>query len=119
MQITTVCRCKASIYFSASRWILSCWSALRTHALKARWVCLQAQVRKTVVEWLEGKGLLRGTEDNVMSVPFCSRSKDIIEPVLKPQWWVSCQAMAEQGVKAAQDGTLQIIPSEFEATWYR
>ncbi|KAL3156713.1 hypothetical protein ABBQ38_000987 [Trebouxia sp. C0009 RCD-2024] len=77
------------------------------------------QVRKTVVEWLEGKGLLRGTEDNVMSVPFCSRSKDIIEPVLKPQWWVSCQAMAEQGVKAAQDGTLQIIPSEFEATWYR
>lgn len=77
------------------------------------------QVRKTVVEWLEGKGLLRGTQDNEMSVPFCSRSKDIIEPVLKPQWWVDCQGMAQDGIKAVQDGSLEIIPAEFEATWYR
>ena len=77
------------------------------------------QVRKTVVEWLDSKGLLRGTQDNEMSVPFCSRSKDIIEPVLKPQWWVNCQGMAQDGIKAAQDGSLEIIPSDFEATWYR
>ena len=77
------------------------------------------QVRKTVVEWLDRKGLLRGTQDNEMSVPFCSRSKDIIEPVLKPQWWVNCQGMAQDGIKAAQDGSLEIIPSDFEATWYR
>lgn len=72
-----------------------------------------------MVEWLDSKGLLVGTEDNEMSIPFCSRSKDIIEPVLKPQWWVSCQGMAEEGIKAARDGSLQIIPSEFEATWHR
>lgn len=72
-----------------------------------------------MVEWLEGKGLLRGTQDNEMSVPFCSRSKDIIEPVLKPQWWVDCQGMAQDGIKAVQDGSLEIIPAEFEATWYR
>lgn len=77
------------------------------------------QVRKTVVEWLDSKGLLRGSQDNPMSVPLCSRSKDIIEPVLKPQWWVACQGMAQEGIRAAQDGRLQIIPSEFEATWYR
>ena len=77
------------------------------------------QVRKTVVAWLDNKGLLRGTQDNEMSVPFCSRSKDIIEPVLKPQWWVNCQGMAQEGIKAAQDGRLEIIPSDFEATWYR
>lgn len=85
--------------------------------LPLSFVCMQ--VRKTVVEWLDSKGLLRGTQDNVMSVPLCSRSKDIIEPVLKPQWWISCQGMAQEGIKAAQDGRLQIIPSEFEATWYR
>ena len=78
-----------------------------------------AQVRKAVVEWLDSKGLLRGTQDNEMSVPFCSRSKDIIEPVLKPQWWVNCQGMAQDAIKAVQDGSLEIIPSEFEATWYR
>ena len=77
------------------------------------------QVRRTVVEWLDSKGLFRGSQDNAMSVPLCSRSKDIIEPVLKPQWWVNCHSMAEQGIQAARDGSLQIIPAEFEATWHR
>ena len=76
-------------------------------------------MRKTLVAWLDSKGLLRGTQDNAMSVPVCSRSKDIIEPVLKPQWWVNCAGMAKDGIKAAQDGRLEIIPAEFEATWYR
>ena len=48
----------------------------------------------------------------------CS-SKDVIEPVLKPQWWVNCQDMAAQGCAAVRDGRLEIIPREFEATWFR
>lgn len=102
---------------SSNRQIGHCLHTCKA-AIDTKMVCL-GQVRKTVVEWLDGKGLLRGTQDNEMSVPFCSRSKDIIEPVLKPQWWVSCQGMAEDGMKAARDGSLQIIPSEFEATWHR
>jgi|TARA_B110000977_G_C10905631_1_gene427109 valyl-tRNA synthetase len=38
---------------------------------------------------LEAKGLLRGKEDNAMSLGQCSRSKDIVEPRLKPQWFVN------------------------------
>lgn len=35
-----------------------------------------------------------------MVVPFCSRSKDIVEPMLKPQWYVRCEGMAEdKGVR--------------------
>ena len=48
----------------------------------------------------------------------CS-SKDVIEPVLKPQWWVNCQDMAAEGCAAVRDGRLEIIPREFEATWFR
>ncbi len=47
------------------------------------------------------------------------RSKDVIEPVLKPQWWVSCQGMAAEACEAVRDGRLEIIPKDFEATWFR
>ena len=42
--------------------------------------------RKAVQEALDKLGLYRGTADNPMVVPTCSRSKDIIEPMLCPQW---------------------------------
>eukprot|EP00892_Ulva_mutabilis_P005873 jgi/Ulvmu1/3658/UM017_0072.1 len=75
--------------------------------------------RRTVVEFLQEKGLYRGKADNKMALPQCSRSKDIIEPMLKPQWWVDCQEMGAAACTAARDGSLQILPSDFEATWFR
>ena len=59
---------------------------------------------------MQEKGLYRGKADNKMSLPVCSRSKDIIEPLLKPQWWVDCSKMAADAGAAAKDGRLQILP---------
>jgi len=81
---------------------------------QARFEC-----RRTIVEFMEREGLYRGVEDNAMNIPVCSRSKDIIEPVLKPQWWVDCKDMAAAAVGAVRNGDLEIIPAEFNATWYR
>jgi valyl-tRNA synthetase len=39
-----------------------------------------------VEEALQEKGLLRGKEDNKMRLGLCSRSGDVIEPYLAPQW---------------------------------
>ena len=36
---------------------------------------------------LTEKGLYRETKDNPMVVPVCNRSKDIVEPIIKPQWY--------------------------------
>ena len=47
---------------------------------------LPTQARVTVVDWLKELGLFRGTEGNKMRLGVCSRSRDVIEPVLKPQW---------------------------------
>lgn len=77
------------------------------------------QARVTVVDFLKEKGLFRGTSDNPMRLGLCSRSKDVIEPVLKPQWWVNCQQMAADGCAAVRDGRLEIIPKDFETTWFR
>ncbi len=78
-------------------------------------------------------------------------SKDVIEPVLKPQCvdhvshmkkgsarklghhflhhqcpekypiirWVNCKDMASKSCQAVRDGTLEIVPKEFEPVWFR
>lgn len=51
-----------------------------------------AQARVTVVKALDKLGLFRGITDNPMRIGVCSRSKDVIEPCLKPQWWVQVLA---------------------------
>ena len=57
------------------------------------------QARKAVLKSLKNLELYRGTQDNPMVVPVCSRSKDIIEPLLKPQWYVNCLDMANRAVE--------------------
>jgi valyl-tRNA synthetase len=45
------------------------------------------KVRKEVIEELKKKNLFRGKKDHPMSIATCSRSGDVIEPMLKPQWY--------------------------------
>eukprot|EP01133_Synstelium_polycarpum_P014797 gene14797-17491_t len=75
--------------------------------------------RNKVVEALKAKNLFRGMKDNKMRIGFCSRSKDVIEPMIKPQWYVKCDEMAAKAVKAVQDGDLQLIPPSHNVTWFR
>uniref|UniRef100_A0A0B7ANU5 Valine--tRNA ligase n=1 Tax=Arion vulgaris TaxID=1028688 RepID=A0A0B7ANU5_9EUPU len=74
--------------------------------------------RKAVLQALKDKGLYRGTKDNPMVIPMCSRSKDVIEPLLKPQWYVNVKEMSARSVDALRKGELNIIPEMFHKTWY-
>ena len=81
-------------------------------------VVLQARV--TVVAWLKEIGLFKKVSPNPgMRLAVCSRSGDVVEPMLKPQWWVDMKVMGAEAVAAVKDKRLTIIPSEFEATWFR
>ncbi|CAL2028521.1 unnamed protein product [Caenorhabditis brenneri] len=75
--------------------------------------------RAAVIEALKEKGLYRGKEGNPMVVPMCSRSKDVIEPILKPQWYVKCDGMAKKALDAVASGELKIVPEFQVATWNR
>ncbi|KAI9258746.1 valyl-tRNA synthetase [Phascolomyces articulosus] len=76
-------------------------------------------VRKQIVEDLKAKGLFVDVKDNPMTVPVCSKSGDVIEPIMKPQWWVNCKPMADEAIKAVKDGKLKIAPKVSEADWFR
>ncbi|RUS17877.1 tRNA synthetases class I-domain-containing protein [Endogone sp. FLAS-F59071] len=75
--------------------------------------------RKAVAEALKEKGLYVDTKDNPMTVPVCSKSGDIIEPLMKPQWWVNCKDMADEAMQAVTDGKLKIQPKTSEQEWFR
>ncbi|KHN87717.1 Valine--tRNA ligase [Toxocara canis] len=77
------------------------------------------EAREAVLEALKKKGLYRDTKDNPMIVPICSRSKDVIEPILKSQWYVKCDVMAQRAIDAVAKGDLTIIPDHHVATWNR
>lgn len=68
---------------------------------------------------LEAKGLLRGDEDHAMRLAVCSRSGDVLEPMLKPQWWVRCGDMALKAAQAVTRGDVTIEPHEHRATFLR
>ena len=53
-----------------------------------------------------------------MRLGLCQRSGDILEPVITPQWYVSCEGMAKRAADAAREKTLTILPAEHEKTWY-
>lgn len=53
-----------------------------------------------------------------MQIPICSRSGDIIEPRLTPQWWVDCKEMAKRSTDAVRDGSLKLIPDFHNDTWF-
>jgi valyl-tRNA synthetase len=63
--------------------------------------------------------LYRGKEVNKMRLGLCSRSGDIIEPMLTPQWYVNCDSMAQRSIDAVRNGDLKIVPDMHEATWFR
>ena len=57
--------------------------------------------RVAVLEALKEKGLYRQTKEHPMVVPICSRSKDIVEPLIKPQWYVNINDMAKDAVEVS------------------
>ncbi|KAM3957167.1 LOW QUALITY PROTEIN: valyl-tRNA synthetase [Aphomia sociella] len=75
-------------------------------------------VRRNVTKALEELKLYRETKSNPMVVPLCSRSKDVVEPMLKPQWYIKCDKMAAEAIKAVKTGELKIIPEVHEKIWY-
>lgn len=56
-------------------------------------------VRYSIQEDLKKLGLYVGKKDNPMTVPRSERTKDVVEPMMKPQWWVKMADLAEPAVR--------------------
>ncbi|NXH12876.1 SYVM protein, partial [Bucco capensis] len=73
--------------------------------------------REQVVAALAQRGLYRGCQDHAMTLPICSRSGDVIEYLLKSQWFLKCHQMAQRAQEAVASGKLQLVPKFHEKKW--
>ncbi|EAS36807.3 valyl-tRNA synthetase [Coccidioides immitis RS] len=75
--------------------------------------------RYKVIEALKEKGLYVKWENNPMKVPVCAKSNDVIEPILKPQWWMKMKELCEPAIKAVENGDIVIRPESAEKSYFR
>jgi valyl-tRNA synthetase len=76
-------------------------------------------VRQLVLEELRQRHLLTGEQNHAMRLALCSRSGDVLEPLLKPQWYIRSAPLAQCAVQLVRDGDMTIHPSEFVDEWFR
>ncbi|XP_072376004.1 valine--tRNA ligase-like [Diabrotica undecimpunctata] len=76
------------------------------------------EARKVIANELQHLGLLRSREEHPMVVPICSRSKDIVEFLIRPQWFLKCDSMAAEAIRNVKEGKLSIDPKMMEKTWF-
>lgn len=74
--------------------------------------------RYKVIEALKEKGLYVKWENNPMKVPRCAKSNDVIEPILKPQWWMKMESLAKPAIEAVEKGEIIIRPETAEKNYF-
>ena len=75
-------------------------------------------VRYSIQDALKEKGLYVDKKDNPMKVPLCEKSKDVIEPIMKPQWWVKMEDLAKPAIDVVRNGEIKIRPESAEKNYY-
>ncbi len=75
------------------------------------------EARDRIVADLEVRGDLESSKDHEMIIGRCQRSKDVIEPRLKTQWFIRTKPLAEQALAATRSGRTKILPARFEKVW--
>ncbi|KAM8938123.1 valine--tRNA ligase, mitochondrial isoform 6-T6 [Lycaon pictus] len=89
--------------------------------------------REKIISALRERGLFRGLQNHPMVLPICSRSGDVIEYLLKSQWFVRCREMGDRAaqmqvrcrkgssnglsVQAVESGALELSPSFHQKNW--
>ena len=76
------------------------------------------EARKKVIEILEAERLLAGVKDYVHSVGVHGKCDTDIEPMISRQWFVKIEPLARPAIDAVRNGTIEIVPQSWEATYF-
>ncbi|KAJ1870495.1 hypothetical protein LPJ55_004630 [Coemansia sp. RSA 990] len=89
-------------------------AALSEYVGMSRW-----QARQQAIAQLTAANAYMGKRDAEQSViSQCSRSGDVIEPMLMPQWYVSCKELARKADEMVHGGAIKLIPERQQAVWH-
>ena len=68
----------------------------------------RSTARSAVEDALREAGLYVSAEPHSMSLPICSRSGDVLEPMLRDQWFVKMEGMSQMALEQVRNGTIQM-----------
>ncbi|CAG9295745.1 valine--tRNA ligase [Celerinatantimonas diazotrophica] len=74
--------------------------------------------RDAIVADFEAAGLLVKIEDHPNTVPYGDRGGVIIEPMLTDQWYVRTKPLAEEAIRAVEDGEIKFVPQQYENMYF-
>lgn len=72
------------------------------------------EVRKAFWKDLKAEGLAEKEEPHVQRVPRSQRGGEVVEPLVREQWFVKMEGLAKPALKAVETGETKIIPERFE-----
>ncbi|KAG0053826.1 hypothetical protein BGZ83_000370 [Gryganskiella cystojenkinii] len=76
--------------------------------------------REKIVAELKEMGLYRGkTENHAMRLARCSRSGDVIEPMVMPQWYIKSDGLAQRALEGAANKELVFHSDSALKDWNR
>ena len=75
------------------------------------------EARKLIVNDLKEAGLLVKVVPHSHNVGRHDRCKTVVEPLIKPQWFVAMNEMAKPAIKAIETGELKFVPESYAKTY--
>ncbi|WUR05148.1 valine-tRNA ligase (VARS1) [Vairimorpha necatrix] len=81
--------------------------------------CKRLDARDKILEILKSRDLFIEKKPHEQTLPFCSRSNDLIEPIIKEQWWLKCEEMSKKAINVVKNEEIKIFPKESKEDWYR
>ena len=74
--------------------------------------------REAVKEALAEAGVLVSVAEHIHSVGHCSRSKDVVEPMLSLQWFVKVEPLVGPAIETFRNGDTRFVPKSWENSYF-
>lgn len=58
------------------------------------------------------EGLYENKRKEEMCLAICLRTNDVVEPMIKPQWYVNCNTLAKVGLGNSMSKNIEVIPEQ-------
>ena len=76
------------------------------------------KARKAIVKDLEEQGFLSKVEDHSHNVGRHDRCNTVVEPLIKPQWFVKMDEMIKPAVDSIKNGEIKLLPEHMDRLYY-
>jgi len=75
------------------------------------------EARTRILADLEAQGLLDSVKPHKLMVPRGDRTRQVIEPMLSDQWFVSMEGMANDALSVVKEGKVRFVPENWTSTY--